>query len=56
VSDGTLRVGELELGNVSALDSTVQMINAQRQFDMAMQAIQTYRKLDDRATQVGLVK
>ena len=56
VSDGTLRVGELELGNVSALDSTVQMINAQRQFDMAMQAIQTYRKLDDRAIQVGLVK
>jgi len=56
VSDGTLRVGELELGNVSALDSTVQMINAQRQFDMAMQAIQTYRKVDDRAIQVGLVK
>jgi flagellar basal-body rod protein FlgF len=54
--DGTLRTGELELGNVSALDSTVQMINAQRQFDMAMQAIQTYRKLDDRANQVGLVK
>jgi flagellar basal-body rod protein FlgF len=52
----SLRVGELEMGNVSALDSTVQMINAQRQFDMAMQAIQTYRKLDDRATQVGLVK
>jgi flagellar basal body rod protein FlgF len=51
-----LRTGELELGNVSALDSTVQMINAQRQFDMAMQAIQTYRKLDDRANQVGLVK
>ena len=54
--DGTLRTGELELGNVSALDATVQMINAQRQFDMAMQAIQTYRKLDDRANQVGLVK
>ncbi len=52
----TVRVGELELGNVSALDCTVQMINAQRQFDMAMQAIQTYRKLDERATQVGLVK
>jgi len=55
-AEGTLRVGELEMGNVSALDSTVQMINAQRQFDMAMQAIQTYRKLDDRAIQVGMVK
>jgi len=52
----TLRVGELELGNVSALDCTVQMINAQASFDMAMQAIQTYQKLDERATQVGLVK
>jgi flagellar basal-body rod protein FlgF len=55
-ADSSVRVGELELGNVSALDSTVQMINAQRQFDMAMQAIQTYRRVDDRATQVGLVK
>ena len=55
-ADGTVRVGELEMGNVTALESTVQMINAQRQFDMAMQAIQTYQKLDDRANQVGLVK
>jgi flagellar basal-body rod protein FlgF len=55
-ADAAVRVGELEMGNVSALDSTVQMINAQRQFDMAMQAIQTYRRLDDRATQVGLIK
>jgi len=55
-ADSSVRVGELELSNVSALDSTIQMISAQRQFDMAMQAIQTYRKLDDRATQVGLVK
>jgi flagellar basal-body rod protein FlgF len=54
--DATVRVGELEMGNVSALDSTIQMISAQRQFDMAMQAIQTYRRLDDRATQVGLMK
>jgi len=54
--EGTVRVGELEMGNASALECTVQMINAQRQYDMAMQAIQTYRKLDDRATQVGLVR
>ena len=55
-AENSVRVGELEMGNMSALDSTIQMISAQRQFDMAMQAIQTYRKLDDRATQVGLVK
>jgi flagellar basal-body rod protein FlgF len=56
VTDGEVRVGELELGNITALDSTVQLINAQRQFDMAMQAIQTYRKLDERATEVGRVR
>lgn len=53
---GTLSVGQLEMGNVSALDSTIQMISAQRQFDMAMQAIQTYKKLDDSAVQVGRLR
>jgi len=56
VSDGSVRVGELELGNVSALESTVQMIGAQRNYDLAMQAIQTYKQLDDRVVQVGLVR
>lgn len=55
-TDGSLRVGELELGNVSALESTVAMIGAQRNYDLAMQAIQTYRQLDQTAVQVGTVR
>ncbi len=54
--EGTVSVGQLELGNASALDCTIQMISAQRQFDMAMQAIQTYRKLDERVVEVGRLR
>jgi flagellar basal-body rod protein FlgF len=46
-------VGQLELGNSTPLDATIQMIGAQRQFETAMQAIQTYRRLDDQVIQVG---
>lgn len=56
VPDGRVRVGELEMGNASALESAVQMITAQRHFETAMQAIQTYRKLDERAIEVGRVR
>jgi flagellar basal body rod protein FlgG len=52
-SDGSVRVGELELGNVTALESTVAMIGAQRNYELAMQAIQTYRQLDQRVVEVG---
>lgn len=48
-----VNVGQLEMGNSTPLDATVQMIGAQRQFEMAMQAIQTYRRLDDRVIEVG---
>jgi flagellar basal-body rod protein FlgF len=54
--EGKLQVGTLEMGNVPALESTVAMIGAQRHFDTAMQAIQTYKKLDDRAIEVGRVR
>ena len=53
VIGGSLRTGELELGNVTALESTVAMIGAQRNFELAMQAIQTYRQLDQRVVEVG---
>ena len=56
VADGGVRVGELELGNVTALESTVQMIGAQRNYELAMQAIQTYRQLDQRVVDVGRVR
>ena len=48
--------GQLEMGNVTPLEATVQMINAQRQFETATQAIQTYRRLDDRVVEVGRVR
>ena len=46
-------IGQMELANATALDATVHMIGAQRQFETAMQAIQTYRRLDDRVIDVG---
>ena len=51
--EGRVSSGQLEMGNMSPLDSTVALINAQRQFETAMTAIQTYRRLDDRANDVG---
>jgi flagellar basal-body rod protein FlgF len=48
--------GQLEMGNVTPLEATVQMINAQRHYEMATQAIQTYRRLDDRAIEVGKIR
>ncbi|WP_373049415.1 flagellar hook basal-body protein [Vulgatibacter sp.] len=55
-SEAGVRVGELELGNASAMESAVALIEAHRSFDHAMQAIQTYRKLDERAVEIGRVR
>ncbi len=52
-SNAGVDVGQIEMANATALDATVQMIGAQRQFETAMQAIQTYRRLDDRVIDVG---
>ncbi|MEA2696657.1 MAG: flagellar basal-body rod protein FlgF, partial [Myxococcales bacterium] len=51
--EGQVSTGQLEMGNVSPIDSTIALINAQRQFESAMQAIQTYRQLDTKANEVG---
>ena len=55
-TEGGVSTGQLEMGNVSPLESTVQMINAQRQYEAATQAIQTYRRLDDKAIEVGKIR
>jgi len=55
-SEAGVRVGEIELGNVSAVESAVALIEAQRTFDHSMQAIQTYRKLDERAVEIGRIR
>jgi flagellar basal-body rod protein FlgF len=49
----SVRTGEVEMGNASALEATISMVTAQRSFDSAMQAIQTYRQLDQRAAELG---
>jgi flagellar basal-body rod protein FlgF len=51
-----VRTGEIEMGNTQPLEATVQLISAQRNFDSSMQALQTYRRMDDRSTDVGRVR
>ncbi|MBI5070222.1 MAG: flagellar hook basal-body protein [Deltaproteobacteria bacterium] len=46
--------GEIETGQ--ALEAAVSLISLQRGFDAAMQAIQTYRRMDDRSTELGRVR
>lgn len=54
--EGHVRVGEIELGNATPLDGMVQLISAQRHFDASMQALQTYRSLDQRSNELGRVR
>jgi flagellar basal-body rod protein FlgF len=55
-STDTLRIGNMETGNSSALEAAVQLVSAQRHFETSIQALQTYKKLDDRVTEVGRVR
>ena len=54
--DARVRVGEIELGNASALGGMVQLISAQRHFEASMQALQTYRTMDQRSADLGRVR
>jgi flagellar basal-body rod protein FlgF len=51
-----VRTGQVEMGNASALEATIAMVTAQRSYDSSMQAIQTYRQLDQRAAELGRTK
>lgn len=51
-----VQTGVIEQGNVSAIDATVELVNVQRSFDHAMQAIDTYKRLDETATNVGRIR
>ncbi|ABC81126.1 flagellar hook basal-body protein [Anaeromyxobacter dehalogenans] len=55
-SEGAVRSGELELGNAGALEASIQLVAAQRAYEASLQAIQTYRQLDQRAVEVARVK
>ena len=54
--EGTVQVGELEMGNSSPLQAAVEMVAAQRHFEASMQTIQTYRTMDERTNELGKVK
>jgi flagellar basal-body rod protein FlgF len=54
--DAGVRSGEVELGNAGALEATVELISAQRSFDASMQALQTYRSIDGRSSELGRVR
>jgi flagellar basal-body rod protein FlgF len=51
--EASVRTGEVEMGNASALETTIALVSAQRSYDSSMQAIQTYRQLDQRAAELG---
>ncbi len=56
ISETKLRIGEIELGNAPPLEAAVAMISAQRHYETSMQAIETYKKLGDRANELGRVR
>ena len=53
---GRVQSGAVEMGNRTALDSMVDMISSQRSFDSSMQAIDAYRKMGDRSSELGKVR
>jgi flagellar basal-body rod protein FlgF len=52
---GKLRIGEVEMGNVSPIESAVQLVTAQRAFDSSMRVIETYTQMSQASSQVGKV-
>ena len=54
IADPALMVGELEMGY--PMEASIGLITAQRNYDMSMKAIETYRSLDNRAVEVGRVR
>jgi flagellar basal-body rod protein FlgF len=54
--DVPVHTGRIELGNGGALEAAIQMVSAQRSFETSVQAIQTYRQLDARGTDLGRVR
>lgn len=51
-----VQAGLIELGNSAPLEGMVQLISAQRNFDASMQALQTYRSMDGRSSEIGRVR
>lgn len=47
------RTGAVEQSNVNALETTIELISAQRHFESSMQALTTYRTIDQKANEIG---
>lgn len=56
VDEVRVHAGELEGSNARALESTVELVAAQRAYDHAMQAIQTSRRMDERAVETARLR
>jgi len=55
-ASGHMQTGMLELSNTTPIESMVQMIGAERQYDASMQAIQIYKTMGSRAGQLGTLQ
>jgi len=53
--DAAVASGELEQGNFNPIEAAVQLVNAQRNFETSIKAIETYKAMGDRANQLGSV-
>ncbi len=48
--------GAVEMGNAGGMEAAVALVSAQRHYETSMQAIQTYRRLDEKAAEVGKIR
>jgi flagellar basal-body rod protein FlgF len=51
-----VRSGEIELGTSTALEATLALVTAQRSYDASMQALQTYKQMDQRAIELARLR
>ena len=53
---GPIRIGELEKGNANTLEAAIALVNVQRHYENSMQALQTSKRMDERANELGRVR
>ncbi len=51
-----MQAGTLEMSNYDPIEATVALINAHRHYETSVQALQTYRRMDERAVEVGRIR
>jgi flagellar basal-body rod protein FlgF len=54
--EGGVRPGHLEGGNAAPVEAAVALVSAQRAFDQALQALDTYKRLSEKASELGRVR